>query len=600
MPSVSNRCPSLLKSTASVQLWHTELVLSARPDRPDALPSGTVLREYTIENVVGHGGFGIVYSARHNELGHLVAIKEYLPPDLALRAGQTVSPRRTACEEPFSDGMRRFRDEATALINLSSHPNVIACKDFFRSNGTAYLVMDFVDGRPLSEVLRERESEGRPFDQEDLLSVAVPLAEGLMHVHRAGLIHRDLKPANILIRKDSQCPVLIDFGAAKQSVAEHTRSLAPYTDGYAALEQVANGRIGPWTDIYGYGAVLWRIAAGGNPPREPTNPAKVETRMSARLNGGADPLNSIRESSMDRFSPQIFEFIDRCMELNDTDRIQDCAQLARALGESIGFVSNDEVPGHESHNLGKSNNVETQDPIDNHLRADYRHPQHRVTRDVGGPRDTHMLSIILRVTLVLSFCLSGLGVWLMMFDTEALERITNEPMAPNLNVISSSRRQVIIDQYEFYMFILSVFLFSRWTYLMSYNAHIVGGYYVRFTPTWAVLWYFVPLANLWKPYQAIKEITKVFGVKKAQGMKQSKRPLILPIWWTLWIAYNHLFSSRVWLSMLVGPATGIDIVDNFRRDVVLILLKIPASIACIVLVGALQRLYEKRAGRLTK
>ena len=421
-----------------------------------------------------------------------------------------------------------------------------------------------------------------------------------MHIHRTGLIHRDVKPANILIRKDSRRPVLIDFGAAKQSVAEHTRSLAPYTDGYAALEQVANGRIGPWTDIYGYGAVLWRIVAGGNPPWEPPNPAKVETRVSARLHGGADPLNSLRESSMDRFSPRIFDFIDQCMELNDTDRIQDCAQLARALGESIGSVSDDEVPGHESYNLGKSNNAETQqDLIDDRLRADYRHPQHRVTRDAGGLLDTHMLSIILRVVLVLSFCMSALGVWFTMLDIEALERITNGSMAPGSDVGSSSRRQLILDQYKFYMFILCVFLFSRWTYLMSLNAHNVGGHYMRYTPTWAVLWYFIPLANLWKPYQSIKEIARVFSTRKVQNLKQSKRPLILPIWWTLWVAYNHLFSSREWLSMLAGPATGNDIVDNFRRDLVLVLLEIPASIACIILVRTIQQLYEKKTGRST-
>ena len=236
---------------------------SRQSDRRDALPKGTVLRGYTLEAVLGHGGFGIVYQARHNEVGHLVAIKEYLPAELAIRDGASVAPLSSDCEGHYSEGLRRFRNEAKALINLPSHPNVIACKDFFRCNGTAYFVMDYVDGQPLSEVLRSREVQGHPFEEADLLGVAVPLAEGLAHVHSAGILHRDIKPANILIRRSDERPVLIDFGAAKQSFAEHTRSLAPYTEGYAALEQVGDGDVGTWTDLYGLGAVLWRIVAGG-------------------------------------------------------------------------------------------------------------------------------------------------------------------------------------------------------------------------------------------------------------------------------------------------------------------------------------------------
>ena len=303
-------------------------------DRRDALPQGSVLRDYTIEEVLGHGGFGIVYKARHNELDHVVAIKEYLPSELAVREGTTVRARSADCETHFADGLRRFRDEARALIDFQQHPSIVDCRDFFRANGTAYLVMEYVEGLPLSELLRQREAAGRPFTESDLLGIAMPLAEGLAHIHQAGMIHRDIKPANILVRKSDQRPVLIDFGAAKQAVAEHSRSLAPYTEGFAALEQVADGQLGPWTDLYGFGAVLWRMVAGGNRPWDPPNPVKVESRANAGLREAVDPLPTAKVLGVGRFADRLLELIDGCLRLKDTDRIRESDRVVQVLQAS--------------------------------------------------------------------------------------------------------------------------------------------------------------------------------------------------------------------------------------------------------------------------
>ncbi len=299
-----------------------------------------MLRDYTIQAVLGHGGFGIVYKASHNELDQVVAIKEYLPSELAVREGATVRAKSADCETYFADGLRRFREEAKALIDFQRHPSTVAWSEFFRANGTAYLVMEYVDGRPLPQVLREREAAGEPFTESDLLAIAVPLAEGLAHIHRAGVIHRDIKPANILVRRADRQPVLIDFGAAKQAVAEHSRSLAPYTEGYAALEQVADGRLGPWTDLYGYGAVLWRMVAGGNRPWEPPNPVKVESRANARVREADDPLPTAKELGAGRFAEGLLETIDGCLELRDTERLGDTERVVGML-QAIG--SGDQV-----------------------------------------------------------------------------------------------------------------------------------------------------------------------------------------------------------------------------------------------------------------
>ena len=299
--------------------------------RLDALPRGAALRDYTIEDVLGHGGFGIVYRARHNELGNQVAVKEYLPIELALRKGASVHPRSAACRAGYEDGLRRFRDEARALIEFQAHPSIVSCRDFFRANGTAYLVMEHEEGMPLSELLRRREEAGRPFDEADLSVVMVPLLEGLRQVHEAGMLHRDIKPSNILVRRSDERPVLIDFGAAKQAAAERSKSLAPYTEGYAALEQVGEGKLGPWTDVYAAGAVMWRIVAGGNPPWEPPHPVKVEKRANAALRGEADPMPSARELGAGRFSPGVLDAIDRCLKLNEKERVRDCGELLGLL-----------------------------------------------------------------------------------------------------------------------------------------------------------------------------------------------------------------------------------------------------------------------------
>ena len=298
----------------------------------DALPRGTVLRGYSIRQVLGQGGFGIVYRARHIELGNVVAIKEYLPAELAVRVGASVRPRSAAYVDFYQDGLRRFRKEGQALVALHNESGIVSCRDFFRRNNTAYLVMEFEAGMPLSQVLQERESEGRPFSEEDLMEVAVPLLEGLGHVHAAGIVHRDIKPSNLLLREANGEPVLIDFGAAKHDAANQTKSMAPRTPGYAAWEQIVpDGELGPWTDIYAIGVLLWRIVAGGSPISERMHPVPVERRMDAVVRGEPEPMASATELGSGRFNPEILAAIDSCLKLKYDDRIQDCTELLGLL-----------------------------------------------------------------------------------------------------------------------------------------------------------------------------------------------------------------------------------------------------------------------------
>ena len=325
----------------------------------NALPPGTVLRDYVIESEIGSGGFSIVYLARHHlKSDWLYAIKEFLPGELAVRArdGATVHPVNTQAREAFEDGLRRFRDEAEQLRTFRNEPYIVSCLNYFEQNGTAYLVMDYDDGLPLSEFLRQREAAGQPFTEADLLSVIEPLLEGLAAVHRAGVLHRDIKPGNVFVRRQDDItgrpahPVLIDFGAAKQNYLErHSRSRAPYTPGYAAYEQMSSeGDIGPWTDVYAVGALMWRMVAGGCPGDRrllmvdgvdgadgaevwSSTPRAAEKRAYALHRGRPDPMASAVELGVDRFSPTLLQAIDRCLVLYPEHRVENCEESRTLL-----------------------------------------------------------------------------------------------------------------------------------------------------------------------------------------------------------------------------------------------------------------------------
>ncbi len=299
------------------------------------LGQGDLLREYEIQSVIGRGGFGVVYKGKHQELGIDVAIKEYFPPELSVRQNQTIQPSNPELQESFEDGLNRFLDEAKQLEKFRDHPNIVTCRDLFRANGTAYMVMHYIFGLPLSTLLVQRESQSEPFTEQDLLSLILPLLNGLQAVHDTDVCHRDIKPSNILVRRSDGVPVLIDFGAAKHEISKQTKSFAPYTDGYAAMEQVGEGRIGPWTDIYGLGAVMWRVVAGGNPPFTPPNPLPVQKRAFEMMQGQSDPLPSASEIGKGQFSAQILRAIDNCLTINVNERTKSCGELLDALNSSV-------------------------------------------------------------------------------------------------------------------------------------------------------------------------------------------------------------------------------------------------------------------------
>jgi len=253
-------------------------------DNSRSLKIGTRVADYQIDGVLGQGAFGITYLATDVNLQIRVAIKEYFPREFSARSSRnTVRPSGSKEENDFFEwGRERFLSEARILARLD-HPNIVAVRRLLEANQTAYLVMDYCDGRPLDEII---ESDG-PLGSSSFDKLLWPILDALEHVHKAGLIHRDVKPANIFVRSDGS-PVLLDFGAARNDISQHSKSVTSLaTAGYAPLEQYdTRGNQGPWSDIYGFSATLYRTLTGERPPDAAGRVLKDSLEpLSKRLNG---------------------------------------------------------------------------------------------------------------------------------------------------------------------------------------------------------------------------------------------------------------------------------------------------------------------------
>jgi serine/threonine protein kinase len=244
------------------------------------LPDGLEIGGYRIVKKIASGGFSIVYLA-YDADGSAVAIKEYLPSALALRAPGELAPVIAKANLPvFRIGLKCFFEEGRALARIV-HPNVVRVLNFFRANDTVYMVMAYESGHSLQEYAARILSRGSRCGEPFVRQVFHGVCAGLREVHANKLLHLDLKPANIYLRTDGS-PMLLDFGAARQTINTDAPTLAPmYTPGFAAPELYAKGSaLGPWTDIYSIGAAMFACMAGT--PPQPADQRRAADTMDAR------------------------------------------------------------------------------------------------------------------------------------------------------------------------------------------------------------------------------------------------------------------------------------------------------------------------------
>ncbi|HET9113094.1 MAG TPA: serine/threonine-protein kinase [Burkholderiales bacterium] len=287
-----------------------------------ALPNGYQLNDYRIVRKIGGGGFSLVYLA-YDAKDQAVAIKEYLPANLVKRGeNDAVIPITESNVQSFRYGMRFFFEEGRSLARIL-HPNVVRVENFFRANDTVYMVMRYERGKTLQEYIRSHRADIR---ESFLRRIFAELLNGLREVHAQKLLHLDIKPSNIYIRMDGS-PVLIDFGAARQTIAiEQPKLMSMYTPGFAAPEQYTDpALLGPWTDIYSIGATMYACLAGGAP-----------SAADARLTN--DKLMPATRQWRGRYAPEMLAIIDSCLQLDHLARPQSVFTLQKAIMETTDLV----------------------------------------------------------------------------------------------------------------------------------------------------------------------------------------------------------------------------------------------------------------------
>ena len=294
------------------------------PNRADnagnGLPVGTMLAEFELTQYVAEGGFGIVYAAHDHSLQRRVALKEYMPSSLASRGdGSQVSVKSERHRETFEAGRKSFINEARLLASFD-HPSLLKVYRFWEANGTAYMVMPFLEGITLKDRLREL---GQPPDEAWLLAMLGPLTEALAVIHREQCFHRDIAPDNIMLLAGSNRALLMDFGASRRVIGDMTQALTVILKpGYAPVEQYAEipgMKQGPWTDVYALAAVMYYAILGKTPP----------TSVGRLINDTYVPM---AQASAGRYSPAFLAAIDHALMVKPEERTQSIEQLRAELG----------------------------------------------------------------------------------------------------------------------------------------------------------------------------------------------------------------------------------------------------------------------------
>ena len=309
------------------------------PEHRNSLQPGYQLHWYVIKRILGQGGFGITYLAEDTNLDQEVAIKEYLPVELAVREqDDSIHPVSGEHGEQFSWGLDRFMSEARTLAQFK-HPNIVRVLTVFPENNTAYMVMEYEHGKAMHELLKEKKT----LAEDELKSIYLPILDGLEKVHETGFIHRDIKPPNIFIRSDGT-PVLLDFGSARQSLGELTRTLTSMVSpGFAPFEQYISksDKQGPWTDIYGLGATLYRSVTG-------RSPAEAMDRSEALLHTSRDSFVGAAEIKPKGYTMGFLKAIDHALAFKGEDRPQSIsewrAELSAEFAEPDSSTATAEPP----------------------------------------------------------------------------------------------------------------------------------------------------------------------------------------------------------------------------------------------------------------
>ena len=314
-------------------------------DHLHALPSGHLLEGYELQQVLSAGRYGLKYLALDRDKGQSVAIREYLPDGLALRQEQAVEPRSSAAKADFDLGLARFMDIARAQLRIR-HPNMAGAQKWFEANGTAYMVMDYVEGETLAALLARRQT----LPEAELSGIARRILQPLEELHDLGFLHQDIRPGGIVIQADGS-PLLLEpglgrqtGGAARQTFGDRAKGsdMGAPAAGYAPLEQYSGRlRLGPWTDIYALGALMYHCATGQPPPDAPSRVVQ-------------DELVAATKASRDRYDARLLAAIDAALAIMPGMRPSSIpAWRATFLDEEEAEPADATRPGHPAQGAAR-------------------------------------------------------------------------------------------------------------------------------------------------------------------------------------------------------------------------------------------------------
>ncbi len=309
------------------------------PSPPHHVPQRTVIgtqSRYLIGKALGEGGFGITYLAWDLQQGIKVAVKEYFPSGYVTRVASSnqVIINSKQNQAASNRGLKRFVEEARALAKIKNLGGVVNVRDFFSANGTAYIVMEFLDGVSLKKYLQRK---GGKISVDEILTIMRPVMDSLTQVHKIGLIHRDISPDNILITKYNEVK-LIDFGAAKYSNPDGKSLSIVLKQGFAPPEQYdSHGEQGPWTDVYALGVTLYYAITGSLPPE------------SIRIMMNKEAVKRPSELGID-IDPGVENALMKALAVDKKKRYQDVQSMInglynpRAPRKSVGTVTTAPAP----------------------------------------------------------------------------------------------------------------------------------------------------------------------------------------------------------------------------------------------------------------
>lgn len=292
------------------------------PEQVNALPLATKLQEYRIEQVLGAGTFGITYRGTDTHLDMPVAIKEFLPAHLVHRNGEgKILLNAKEHRELFYWARERFIGEAQVLARFR-HQNIVRVSRYFTANGTAYIVMDYAEGKSLFGC---RDWQGESPDESRLIRISRQILLGMRELHQQKYLHLDIKPGNIYLRSDDT-PMLIDFGAARMEISHSSDAQNTLvTNGFSPPEQYQPGAVlDSSADIYAFGATLYRLISK-------RRPVAADKRLESLQVGGSDPLPAAVEVGNKRFSRQLLDAIDQMLVPDITTRISTVDQILELL-----------------------------------------------------------------------------------------------------------------------------------------------------------------------------------------------------------------------------------------------------------------------------